>query len=190
MFSILQPSCSAIDGFLLRAKTEEFSYAEVGSSAGTIPDGYTVDRNSVRLGAGPETFRAAVAALGAWEMFNLQWLRVYPRGAVIEPGTTVAVVVRHFGFWSLNACRIVNVFDEQRRCGFAYGTLAQHAAKGEERFSIVWNESDDSVYYEILAFSRPRQWQARLAWPLSRMLQRKFARDSMAAMKHAASRQA
>ena len=185
MFKILRPSPSSIDRFLVHAKAQHFSYAEVGATAARIPDGYTVDRNRVRLGAGPATFQAAIEALAAWKMFDLEWARVYPTGAVIEAGTTVAVVVRHFGFWSLNACRIVNVFDEQRRFGFAYGTLAQHAEKGEERFWVEWNESDDSVYYDILAFSRPRQWQARLAWPLSRMLQRRFARDSMAAMKHA-----
>ena len=60
-------------------------------------------------------------------------------------GTTVAVVVRHYGFWSLNACRIVYVLDdtapdgtEVRRVGFAYGTLPEHEATR----SMAWKVSD------------------------------------------------
>jgi hypothetical protein len=45
----------------------------------------------------------------------------------IRAGTDVAVMVRHFGFWSLNACRIVYVVEDEattrQRYGFAYGTL-------------------------------------------------------------------
>jgi uncharacterized protein (UPF0548 family) len=54
--------------------------------------------------------------------------------APIEVGTTVAVLARHHGFRSLNACRIVYLIDEDdgdvRRCGFAYGTLPEHAERG------------------------------------------------------------
>ena len=86
----------------------------------------------------------------------------------------------------MNACRIVYVFEDDRRFGFAYGTLQDHAEQGEERFSIEWLEGDGSVWYSILAFSKPRKWQARIAKPLSRMLQKKFARDSLEAMRQAA----
>jgi uncharacterized protein (UPF0548 family) len=54
---------------------------------------------------------------------------------------------------------------------------------GEERFSVEWRRDDDSVWYDILAFSRPRHLLARLAMPLSRSLQRRFARDSLEAMR-------
>lgn len=50
---------------------------------------------------------------------------------------------------------------------------------------MEWKPEDDSVFYDILAFSKPRQWQARIARPISRMLQKQFAGDSMAAMKRA-----
>jgi uncharacterized protein (UPF0548 family) len=79
----------------------------------------------------------------------------------------------------------VYVVDEEgpmERFGFAYGTLAEHAESGEERFTVQWNRHDDSVWYDILAFSRPRQMLARLGYPLSRSLQRKFAKDSKLAM--------
>ena len=115
-------------------------------------------------------------------MLNLGWVQLFPSDMPVETNQTVAVLIRHSGFWSLNACRVVYVFAEERAHGFAYGTLDDHAEQGEERFSVEWSADDGSVFYDILAFSRPRQWQARVARPLSRALQRKFARDSKAAM--------
>ena len=72
------------------------------------------------------------------------------------------------------------------RFGFAYGTLPDHAEKGEERFSVEWHHEDNSVWYDILAFSRPNHPLARLGLPLTRRLQRRFARDSKRAMVAAA----
>jgi uncharacterized protein (UPF0548 family) len=105
--------------------------------------------------------------------------------APIAVGSTVAVVVHHLNFWSLNACRIVYVIDEEtdvKRFGFAYGTLADHAERGEERFTVEWNPIDDSVWYDILAFSQPNKMAAKLGYPITRMFQRRFARDSMRRM--------
>ena len=98
-----------------------------------------------------------------WEMFNLGWVRLFQPNTPIEVDATVAVLVHHFGFWSLNACRVVYVIEEARRFGFAYGTLQEHAEQGEEKFSVEWESKDDSVFYDILTFSKPRQWQARVA---------------------------
>jgi uncharacterized protein (UPF0548 family) len=121
-------------------------------------------------------------------MFDLGWGVLIPADAPIEVNVTVCVRVRHFDFWSLNACRIVDVIDEDgpvKRYGFAYGTLAEHAERGEERFTIEWNREDDSVCYDILAYSQPRHRLARLGYPLARMMQRRFARDSKQAMRRA-----
>jgi len=90
--------------------------------------------------------------------------------------------------WSLNACRVVYVVDEAHattRFGFAYGTLPDHIERGEERFLIEWNRTDDSVWYDILAFSQPRHPLVRLGFPVARMMQKRFARDSLAAMRSA-----
>jgi uncharacterized protein (UPF0548 family) len=127
-----------------------------------------------------------VEAVRGWQMFNIPWLRLYWPNSSILAGTDVAVMVRHFGFWSLNACRIVYVVEDEtpnrRRYGFAYGTLSDHAEQGEERFTVEWNREDDTVWYGILAFSRPKKLLAMLAYPLSRSLQRRFAGASKAAM--------
>ena len=185
IFTFREPSQAAVDAFLLRAKDQSFSYSEIGSTQGTTPAGYTADHNRIILGSGSECFRRAVSAIRAWEMFNLGWVRLLPRNAPITVGTNVTVLIHHFGFWSRNTSRIVYTIEGERRFGFAYGTLQQHAERGEERFMVEWNENDDSVVYDVLAFSRPGQWQTRIANPLARMLQKRFARDSMAAMRRA-----
>ena len=71
------------------------------------------------------------------------------------------------------------------RFGFAYGTLPGHAERGEERFLVEWSHEDDSVFYDVLAFSRPNHLLAWLGYPFARILQRRFARDSKEAMKEA-----
>jgi uncharacterized protein (UPF0548 family) len=118
-------------------------------------------------------------------MFSMPWVNLHSSSAPIQVGTDVAVSAHHFGFYSLNACRIVYVVDDDdpmKRFGFAYGTLVEHAESGEERFTVEWNRDDDRVWYDILAFSRPRQMLARLGYPLSRSLQKKFANGSKLAM--------
>ena len=84
----------------------------------------------------------------------------------------------------MSACRIVYVLVEPRRFGFAYGTLPAHVERGEERFLVEWC-ADDSVWYDILAFSRPNHWLVRLGYPITRLLQKRFARDSMRVMQAA-----
>ena len=111
---------------------------------------------------------------------------IVPRGVKLEKDAIVAVKARACGTWSLSACRVVYVVDEQQpltRSGFAYGTLPDHVERGEERFLIEWDPSDGSVWYDILAFSRPRHPLVRAGFPVARMLQKRFARDSMAVMK-------
>jgi uncharacterized protein (UPF0548 family) len=167
-------------------KDSGFSYPEVGRSANAIPAGYNVDHNRIQIGRGEPTWQRAVEAIRSWQMFSMPWVRLYWPSATIEVGTDVAVLTRHFGFYSLNACRIVYVVDEDvrvKRFGFAYGTLTEHAARGEERFTVEWNRDEDQVWYDVLAFSRPREMLARLGYPLARSLQRKFVEGSKLAMR-------
>jgi uncharacterized protein (UPF0548 family) len=185
MFRLVAPSADEISHFISKQQQACFSYPEVGASAGKIPNRYNVDHNRIKLGTGEETWHRAVKAIRDWQMFNISWLRLCWPTAPIKVGTDVAVLVHHFGFYSLNACRIVCVVDEDRpvkRYGFAYGTLAEHAERGEERFTVEWNLADNEVWYEILAFSRPKKLAAKLGYPVSRFLQYKFAAASKAAM--------
>jgi len=69
-----------------------------------------------------------------------------------------------------------------QRFGFTYGTLPDHAGSGEERFLIEWDREEGSVWYDILAFSRPRHLLARLGYPWVRRVQKRFGWESAAAM--------
>jgi uncharacterized protein (UPF0548 family) len=112
----------------------------------------------------------------------LGWVNIFPGDTGIRPGVVVAVVVSHFGFWSVNISRVIYVDPQDASYGFAYGTLAEHAESGEERFAVTWDQTDDSVWYDVLAFSKPHHALAKIGYPLSRLLQKRFARDSMAAL--------
>lgn len=183
------PTEDEIGRFISKQKDSGFSYPEVGASADTAPSGYNVDHNRIRLGRGEGTWQRAVEAIRAWKMFSMPWVNLHWPCAPILVGTEAAVSIHHFGFYSLNACRIVYVVDEEspmKRFGFAYGTLAEHAESGEERFTIEWNRNKDEVWYDLLAFSRPRKVFAKLGYPLSRLLQKKFAEASKGAMLQAA----
>ncbi len=185
MFFLSRPSDAVIRTILARQCTEDFSYSAVGASRGQLPAGYTVIHSRVDLGQGAATFARAVEALCQWKMFDVPNVRLCWSNASIQPGTVVAILISHFGFWSLNFCRIVYVLDEDvsvRRYGFAYGTLLDHAEQGEERFAIEWDRASDVVSYDILSFSRPGCLLTRLAYPLGRLLQRRFVRSSLAAM--------
>ena len=73
------------------------------------------------------------------------------------------------------------------KIGFAYGTLPKHVERGEECFSVEWHHADDTVWYDILAFSRPKHILVRLGYPVARALQARFVRDSMQALLKATS---
>jgi uncharacterized protein (UPF0548 family) len=192
MFLLRQPSEEFVRKFIASQQDLPFSYAQVGATENPLPDGplgYQVDHNRVNLGAGEETYLRAASALQSWKQFELGWVTVVPTRKLLEVGTTVAVQTKTFGLWSLNAARIVYVIDEREtqnaRLGFAYGTLADHVERGEERFTVEW-QADDSVWYDIYAFSRPKHPLARLGYPITRMLQKRFVAHSLAVMRKAA----
>ncbi len=187
MFCLSRPNRDFIAAFLSAQQKRAFSYPDVGCTRQQIPKGYVADHNRIELGVGVETFERAKRAVRNWKMFDMPWIELCWPDTPIEPGAIVAVLVSHLGFWSLNACRIVYVIDERgasEKYGFAYGTLPEHGERGEERFTVEIN-SDRTVCYDLYAISRPGI-SARLAYPYTRVLQKRFARDSKAAMRRAA----
>ena len=185
MLSLRRPTAATVRTFLAAQARLDLTYPAVGATATTPPAQYVVDHTRCMLGEGKPAFSAATAALERWDHFRLGWVEACPTDIPIKEGQVVAVLARNLGLWWLNACRIVYVVDEdgsERRFGFAYGTLPEHAESREERFLIEWDRATGSVWYDILAFSRPRHLLARLGYPWSRRLQRRFARDSAAAM--------
>ena len=186
VFLLRKPSEAAAWRFISSQEDLKFSYENVGASReSAAPRGYAVDRYRVKLGEGPEAYARAVEALRGWRQFDLGWVRLLPPHAPIEVGTTVGVLARHYGFWSLNTARIVYLVEESgevERFGFGYGTLPGHAERGEERFGVEWNREDGSIHYNVFAFSRPNHPLAWPGYPFARLLQKRFRRDSTRVM--------
>lgn len=185
MLLLSHPSDDHIKRFLVAARKSHHTYSEVGSTSGLIPPLYTTDHDRVQLGSGLSAWTKAVAAIKNWEMFSLGWVRMYWPSTPMVSGENIAVLASYLGCHWLNACRIVYMVDEDgpvKRYGFAYGTLEDHAESGEERFLVEWNRHNDEVWYDLLAFSRPNQFLARIGYPFARRLQKRFAADSKAAM--------
>ena len=180
-----KPSDASVREFLAAQSKLDFTYTAVGATASLPPAGYLVNHTRIKLGEGEEVFTKAKAALGRWEQFRLGWVEAWPPETPIQTGEVVAVVARRVGLWWLSACRIVYVVDEPgsvSRYGFAYGTLPDHAGSGEERFLVEWDRASGEVWYDILAFSRPHWLLTRLGNRCLRRLQKRFGRESAAAM--------
>lgn len=183
---LTKPSDDRIRQFIEGTKHASFTYSAKEATRGlNAPAGFTVDHNRALLGKGDEVFKQAANAVRDWQMFNFPWLMLKPESKTIEPGVTVAICA-NLGVWIMNACRIVYVIDERTdaltRFGFGYGTLPSHLECGEERFLIEWNHDDDSVHYDLFAFSKPQHPLAKLGFPFTRLGQKQFIKDSKNAM--------
>ena len=184
MFFLTEPSDFTINKFIAEQRDCPFTYSAVGATNGTPPEGFIVDHNRIQLGCGSQVYERALSALQQWEQFDLGWVSIVPKSVPIEVGATVAVKARAFGSWSLNATRIVYLVNESspnERFGFAYGTLPDHVECGEERFMVEFHK--ETVWYDILAFSKPQHPLVKVSYPLARKLQKRFARDSMEHMR-------
>ncbi len=150
-----------------------------------LPFGYAHDAIHIRIGKGEHAFAVARAAFTRWTEFDLGWVRVANPEVPIAPGSVVAVEVHACGLWSLNLSRIVETIDTAHQFGFLYATTPHHAEQGEEIFRLEFDPGCDSVWYHLEAVSRPRHAMARIAYPLTRALQHRFARDSQRRMRAA-----
>jgi len=192
MVSLKRPSAEKIAAFLAAQVKLGFSYPAVGATSKQPPAGYQIDHTRVLLGLGEDVFERAKYELGRWGQFNLGWVEAWSADTPIQGGEAVAVMSRQFGLWWLSACQVVSVFNDHEpvtRFGFAYGTLPDHVGTGEERFLVEWDRTSNEVWYDILAFSRPQWLVARLVYPYMRGLQKRFGRESAAAMVRASAAQ-
>lgn len=189
MFYVRKPDTAHIAAFMKVQSLQEFTYSSIGATrTPTPPDGFQVDHNRICLGQGRAVYEQAKRALCDWQHFRLNWVSLHRPAALPEPGQTVAILAHALGLWVLNASRVVYVLEESepvQRFAFAYGTLPEHAECGEERFQVEWRTDDDSVWYDLYAFSRPQQLLTQLAYPYVRRKQQQFARDSLQALKAA-----
>ena len=187
--TLLRPRSTDLQTLLGEQVDLDFTYTAIGATRRTPPSGFTVDHRRALLGRGEATWRRARQGLEAWRPYDADWLMLYPERPALAAGSVVAVCARAQGLWFINCTRLIEVFDELdtdgaiHRFGFLYGTLPAHAECGEERFTVEWHRASDEVWFDIFAFSRPRHVLARIAPPLARRAQGRFARDAMHALR-------
>jgi uncharacterized protein (UPF0548 family) len=192
MFLLRKPSDAFVHEFLARQGGTALSYDFPGGTrdAPTARPGWQIDRERVLLGSGAATFERAKAAIARWEMFprDIATVRA-PERLAVNGDVAVLYFAALVRLWILFPARIVYLLDESadgvQRFGFGYGTLAGHPERGEERFLVEWDQRDDSVYYDLLAISKPASWLARLGYPYTRHEQGRFRRLSGRAMQRA-----
>jgi uncharacterized protein (UPF0548 family) len=178
MFLLRRPSAAEIERFLAASLPLRVS---TGGE-------FCSDQSSIALGHGSDVFDRAWRALKAWKQFALGWVEVFPPQAPVAKGTTVAVLIRHLGFWSLNGARIIDVVDLNGPIwtrGYRYGTLPNHAERGHELFAVSFDRQSGEVRYHIDAHSRPRAALTWCGYPIVRQLQHRFRRESLEAMRRA-----
>ena len=150
---------------------------------GPLPRGYAHDFCRERIGLGKRAFEAAREALRRWEQFDLGWVRIANPTPGIISGELVAVEAHTACLWSINFSRVADVVDSAVRFGFLYATTALHIEEGQERFLVEFDPETEAVHYVIDAVSRPRHVLARTGYPISRSMQHRFQRDSIAKMR-------
>ncbi len=161
-----------------------------GARPAGLPAGWNLDQRRLHLGEGEALYRAARAALWRFVPLDIGWVQPVTTADRPTVDSRGAMLVRAYGLCWVNGWRIVTVDDDLalpeggRVSAFAYGTLAAHAERGEERFAVEWL-ADGSVWYDVRAFSRPHHWLARLGGPITRRLQLRFGPASAERMRQA-----
>jgi uncharacterized protein (UPF0548 family) len=148
------------------------TYVDLGATlAGVQPEGFNHDRYHADLGRGAERLQRAAAGLKVWAAHRVPGVRVFPENQEIRSGATVVVTLGTPLLALAAPCRIVRVVAEEARWGFAYGTLPGHPEQGEEAFAVSM-APDETVRFEIVAFSRPGDSLVRLSGPIGRSVQK------------------
>lgn len=143
--------------------------------------GFTFRRTPHPLGSGQQVFERAVSGLKGWAVYPA-WLRLYPHPAPLAEGTCVALLAGFAPVWTVSAVRVVAVEHAAQHFSFTLGTLPRHALMGLERFR-VYRDDAETVWYEITAVSKPQHPLAKIGAPALRLVQKRFARDSVRSLR-------
>jgi uncharacterized protein (UPF0548 family) len=160
-----------------------FTYRERGWTAWSEPPaGYHASQRSTVLGAGVDLFERAATALMSWQMHRRAGVRVIATDRVAVVGARVMLFVGPGPLAVRAPCQVVYTVHEERRRGFAYGTLTGHPESGEEAFTVALGPDDDRVTFTIRAFSRPATVLARLGGPFTPLVQQFITTRYLAAL--------
>ena len=188
MLHVFKPSSKKMPSLLEKWRKNSLNYKDVGGTKNSkMPYGYDHHLYRIQLGEGKETFERAKWAIENWKMYDLRWMKVHDDKVPIEEGQVSVTFLKICGIWfSANPCRIVYTVDETNddvtTFGFAFGTVKDHPESGEELFTVEWNRKDDSVWYQVKAFSQPSFLVVWIGYPVVLYLQHKFFRDTQKAM--------
>ena len=153
--------------------------------SGEVPAGFRGAHRSAVVGSGRADFERAAAAVLGWQAQRGAGLRVRATGPSSEPGTVVVLTAGLPRFGYDIPCRVVWGQTDGDERGFSYGTLPGHPESGEECFLVRLTGAGE-VVYEIRVFFRLASPAARLAGPVSLLLQRAATARYVSAIRRAA----
>jgi uncharacterized protein (UPF0548 family) len=186
VFSLRKPSTAAMVRLVAEQGELELTYDEHGATDGEMPPGYSHDQREADLGPfSQDRFDRLADGLSRWQVQLGSGMTIAPAEPVL-PGLTFALAFGLAGGlgYVMAAGRVVYVTDEPDRRGFAYGTLPDHPARGEESFHLVRQGS--SLLFRVRVFSRPRLPLARLGAPVTRTMQQRMYGRYLSVMRQAA----
>lgn len=145
-----------------------FTYRDVGATAVQAPEGYRPFGGSRRLRR--RDFAAAVEELLTWQVQERAGLRVTASSERVGPDSVVRMRLGLGPVGIRIPCRVVYLFEEAGRAGFAYGSLPGHPEAGEELF-VLEQGHDGTLTFTVSGFSRLATLLARAGGPVSRAVQ-------------------
>lgn len=172
---IVEPATlSPADADRLRAAS--YTYPDPGltrADDAAIP-GFLPLRRARAIGRGRNCFDRVTERLLTWQVLQRSGIQPLVSATRVAPGEVVQQRIPPLTP-VVAPCRVVYVIDEPDRQGFAYGTLAGHPERGEERFVVTHDRATDEVRFEVFSVSRPANpWL--VAFPVLRPLQHFFVR--------------
>lgn len=174
-------SLRCVDDLVDRFRTTPLSYAEVGATRqDRLPSGYRHLELKVDAGRGRLRYQDLAERLMSWQLHLRSGLSLQVSDERVRQGS-ILIATLPLGPFKINTiCRVVYMITEDRRLGFAYGTLPGHPERGEERFHVELSD-DDRVVFGLRAFSRNAWMLARLGAPISNRVQGLVNRRYLAA---------
>lgn len=159
----------------VRYSSSELSYEEVGKSLDVLPPGYNHDRYVEVIGNGKQDFDLAIKGFECWVCQSNSGLLVPTLDLALEVGTTIYFGLKMGPIVLGFPDRIVYRKVADTRYDYAYGTVQGHPETGEELFRLDLRDNGD-VVFTIICFSRVVAPLAKLAYPISRFLQKRISR--------------
>lgn len=135
-----------------------------------IRSGFDIEVDRSAYGDGGAGGSSVTAGMGARARGNCESGEVGGRPPRVERGQEPTIRVRLGPFRLPEPSRVIDVFEEEDRCGFTYGTKPGHPITGEESFILI-RTADDRVFLVLRSVSRAGLGIWRLGEPFVRLAQ-------------------